>query len=304
MSTPIAGPIAGPMTAPMTAAHDAVRLLVPRPVRSSHPLFIFLPGMDGTGTLLRSQLDRLVPWFDVRCVAISNQDHTDWEPLARQVSALIESALAADNAKTIAHPNRAQTAGQKAGQKDDAPQSRRRPVYLCGESFGGCLAMQVLSISPHLFDRVILINPASSFRRLPWMQLGSMLTRQLPDLAYRYSARGLVPFLIEADRVPKRDRAALEKAMGSVPAKTAAWRMLLLSRFEAERLPLEHMNHPVLLIAGRQDKLLPSIREARSLQRRFPNAHLTILPNSGHACLLEWDVNLPKILRQHNFLEP
>lgn len=279
----------------MSVASSAVRLLIPRPERPSQPLFIFLPGMDGSGTLLRSQLDRLVPWFDVRCVAISNQDNTDWESLARQVSALIESALAADSAKNSAHQNLA---------KGEASQGRCRTVYLCGESFGGCLAMQVLSLSPHLFDRVILVNPASSFRRLPWMQLGSMLTRQLPDLAYRYSARGLVPFLIEANRVPKRDRIALEKAMGSVPVKTAAWRMLLLSRFEAERLPLEHLSHPVLLIAGRQDKLLPSIREARSLQHRFPNAHLTVLPNSGHACLLEWDVNLSKILRQHGFLAP
>lgn len=312
MTEPVTEPMTGPIPMSKPVTSDAVHLLTPRPVRSGQPLFIFLPGMDGTGTLLRSQLDRLVPWFDVRCVAISNQNHTDWEPLARQVSNLIESALAADRSKN-SDKNSSKNSNKNSDKKKTpshltqekgASQGRRRAVYLCGESFGGCLAMQVLSLSPHLFDRVILVNPASSFRRLPWMQLGSMLTRQLPDLAYRYSARGLVPFLIEADRVPKRDQVALEKAMGSVPAKTAAWRMLLLSRFEAERLPLEHINQPVLLIAGGQDKLLPSIREARSLQRRFPDAQLTILPNSGHACLLEWDVNLPKILRQHNFLDP
>lgn len=304
MTASMTGPMTGPIPTSRRVTSDAVRLLTPRPVRSGQPLFIFLPGMDGTGTLLRSQLDRLVPWFDIRCVAISNQDNIDWEPLARQISDLIESALAADSSKNSGKNSSKKRAQPHPNPKEGASQGRRRAVYLCGESFGGCLAMQVLSLSPHLFDRVILVNPASSFRRLPWMQLGSMITRQLPDLAYRYSARGLVPFLIEANRVPKRDQVALEKAMGSVPAKTAAWRMLLLSRFEAERLPLERMNQPVLLIAGGQDKLLPSIREARSLQRRFPNAQLTILPNSGHACLLEWDVNLPKILRQHNFLDP
>lgn len=255
-------------------AVNLVRFLSPRPARPDKPLFVFLPGMDGTGTLLRSQIDRLVPWFDLRCVALSPEDTSEWEPLARQVSDLIT---------------------QEVGQ-------HRRPVYLCGESFGGCLAMQVLTESPHLFDRIILVNPASSFRRLPWMQLGSLITRQLPSLAYRYSARGFVPFLIEPFRVHWRDRKALEVAMGSVPAKTAAWRMAMLSRFEVERLPLERMTHPVLLIAGGNDRLLPSEREAKSLQRRFPNARLTLLPKSGHACLLETETNLQKILRQHEFL--
>lgn len=162
--------------------------------------------------------------------------------------------------------------------------------------------MQVLTQSPHLFDRVILVNPASSFRRLPWMHFGSLVTQQLPGLAYRYSSRGLAPFLMDPFRVARRDREALETAMGSVPVKVAAWRMALLGRFEVERLPLERMTHPVLLIAGERDLLLPSKREAKSLQARFPNAQLTLLPNSGHACLLERETDLLKILRQHGFL--
>ncbi len=259
---------------------SAVRFVLPKPVQSSKPLFVFLPGMDGTGTLLRPQIDRLAPWFDLRCVAISPEDMTGWEPLARQVGKLVSTEV-----------------------EDGAHQrSSRRSVYLCGESFGGCLAMQVLTQFPHLFDRVILVNPASSFRRLPWMHFGSLLTQQLPALAYRYSALGLAPLLMDPFRVARRDRQALEKAMGSVPAKTAAWRMGLLSRFEVERLPLERMTHPVLLIAGESDRLLPSRREAQSLQMRFPNAQMMLLPNSGHACLLERETNLQKILREHGFL--
>ena len=133
------------------------------------------------------------------------------------------------------------------------------------------------------------------------MQLGSMLTRQLPNAAYRYSAWGIVPFLVDPFRVDRPNREALEAAMGSVPAKTAAWRMSLLSLFEVERLPLERMTHPVLLVAGESDLLLPSKREAKSLQARFPNAKLTLLPKSGHACLLESETNLQQILQQQSF---
>lgn len=254
------------------------KFLSPNPIDPSKPLFIFLPGMDGTGRLLRPQIEGLTPWFDIRCLALGSKDTSEWQPLARQLSQLINQELIAN------------------------PTERKRTVYLCGESFGGCLAMQVLTLSPHLFDRVILVNPASSFRRLPWMQLGPLITRQLPNLAYRYSTKGIVPFLIEPSRVSRRDRVGLENAMESVPAKTAAWRMSMLSNFEVERLPLERMTHPVLLIAGGNDRLLPSDRETKSLLRRFPNAQRVLLPRSGHACLLETKTDLEKILAQAGFL--
>ncbi|MEM6597697.1 MAG: alpha/beta hydrolase [Cyanobacteria bacterium P01_C01_bin.69] len=255
-----------------------LKFLSPNPTAPSKPLFVFLPGMDGSGRLLRPQIEGLTPWFDIRCLALGQKDTTEWPLLARQVSQLISQELAA------------------------VPTEQKRSVYLCGESFGGCLAMQVLSLSPHLFDRIILVNPASSFRRLPWMQLGPLITRRLPNVAYRYSSKGMVPFLIEPSRVSQRDRVALANAMESVPAKTAALRMSLLSEFEVERLPLERMNHPVLLIAGGNDRLLPSKRETKSLLARFPNARLVLLPNSGHACLLETETNLVKILSKADFL--
>jgi len=256
---------------------DSVEFLTPIAPQSDKPLFVFLPGMDGSGQLLESQAQRLTPWFDLRCVALPPQAQPKWEPLARQVGHLI--------AKDI-----------------NSGPNRNRAVYLCGESFGGCLAMKVLTLFPQLFDHIVLVNPASSFRRLPWMQLGPLITRQLPNMAYRYSALGLIPFLIEPFRVAQPERQALEKAMSSVPAKTASWRMDLLSQFDTERLPLERMTHPVLLIVGGKDRLLPSKREAKSLMKRFPNAQMTLLPQSGHACLLEKEINLLSILRQNQFL--
>lgn len=245
------------------------------------PLFIYLPGMDGTGKLFHAQADKLSHWFDLRCLSLPPQERTDWQTLTHQVSTLIENELEKDST---------------------TPSGRRRAVYLCGESFGGCLAMRVLTYSPHLFEKVVLINPASSFRRLPWMHLGPLITQQMPNLVYRYGAQGLIPFLIEPFRVNRRDRMALADAMGSVPAKTAAWRMGLLGKFDIERLPLERMTHPVLIIVGGNDRLLPSKREADSLVARFPSAKKTLLPKSGHACLIESKTDLAQILKAQKFL--
>lgn len=264
----------------MGTSAGPVNFLPSETAAPNKPLFIFLPGMDGAGTLFRPQISRLTPWFDIRCVSIARKDKSGWERLARKVTELIRGELPALDSKG----------------------GRRRAVYLCGESFGGCLAMHVLTQSPDLFERAILINPASSFRRLPWMHLGSLITRRLPSSAYQFSSLGLVPLLIEQHRVSRRDRKDMTAAMGAVPAKTASWRMKLLSEFESERLPLERMTHPVLLIAGENDRLLPSKREVEGLLSRFPNAQMKVLPNSGHACLLESETNLQRILREADFL--
>lgn len=305
---------------------NAVRLRVPRTVEPHKPLFVFLPGMDGAGTLLRTQLDALAPFFDLRCLAIPPEDDAGWPHLTRQVVQLIRAEvnrtaapstdiditqpsapLSGQNAgRGIGRRQRQRkgqrVSGQRSGQRSARRSVSRRSVYLCGESFGGCLAMQVLTQAPDLFDRLILVNPASSFRRLPWMQLGQMITQRLPSTVYRYGALGLVPFLIDPFRVGASERKALEQAMSAVPPKTAAWRMSLLSDFAVERLPLERMAHPVLLLAGGSDRLLPSTREVRSLCDRFPNAQQHLLPNSGHACLLEKAVNLQKIMQQYGFI--
>ena len=265
---------------PKGASAGPVKFLPSEVAAPDKPLFIFLPGMDGAGTLFRPQIGRLLPWFDIRCVSIALKDKSGWERLARKVIELIRRELL----------------------ELDSKSGRRRAVYLCGESFGGCLAMHVLTQAPELFERVILINPASSFRRLPWMHLGPLITRRLPNSAYQFSSLGLVPLLIEQHRVSRRDRKDMTAAMGAVPAKTASWRMKLLSEFESERLPLERMTHPILLIAGENDRLLPSKREVGGLLNRFPNAQMKVLPHSGHACLLESETNLQKILREADFL--
>ena len=58
-------------------------------------------------------------------------------------------------------------------------ESPTRPVYLLGESFGGTLAIAVAIERPDLADRLILVNPATSFPRSVWPILGPFL-HQVP----------------------------------------------------------------------------------------------------------------------------
>ncbi|WP_414575095.1 alpha/beta fold hydrolase [Anabaena sp. CCY 9402-a] len=250
--------------------------LTPRQVKPEYPLFVYLPGMDGTGQLLRSQTAGLEVGFDVRCLAIPRQDLTTWEALTSNVLDLIHAEL---------------------------EKSSQRSVYLCGESFGGCLAMKVAIQAPQLFKRIILINPASAFGLRPWLDWSSQLMHLVPGCFYDIGALGLLPFLASLPRISRNVRHELLKTMRSVPPETVNWRVSMLREFSIDENKLRSLQQAVLLIAGASDRLLPSVSEIQRLANIIPNSRTLVLPESGHACLLEEGVNLYEILQSHNFLE-
>lgn len=260
----------------MSVVNSRPCFLTPKPPKPEYPLFVFLPGMDGTGQLLRTQLGYLEVAFDIRSLAISPADLTSWEELAEQVVQLIE-------------------AEPKSGQ--------RQPVYLCGESFGGCLALKVMQRAPHLIDRLILINPASSFRRQAWLSCGSHLVNWLPGAIYPVSAMALVPFLTAYERIEPDVLQEMVTTLHLVPQKTSVWRLSLLRDFHITDEELGTISVQTLVIAGAADRLLPSVSEATRLVNCLPNAKMVVLSDSGHACLLETEVDLYKILHSQKFIE-
>lgn len=260
----------------MPEAKNHPCFLTPKRLQPQYPLFVFLPGMDGTGQLLRSQTAGLEVAFDVRCLMIPPDDMTSWEELSEQVVVLIKAEL---------------------------EKNPYRSVYLCGESFGGCLAMKVAIASPQLFDRIILVNPASSLHRRSWLNWASQLAYLIPPSLYQVGALGLLPFLASLDRILPGDRQELLNIMRSVPPKTVLWRLSLVRELEVDDTQLSRLTQPVLVIASALDQLLPSMTEARCLVKILPNAQMLVLPYSGHACLLEADIKLYDIMQAQKFLD-
>jgi pimeloyl-ACP methyl ester carboxylesterase len=259
----------------MSVIHNSPRFLPPRQCQPELPLFVFFPGMDGTGELLRTQILRLEKVFDVRCLHLPSNYLVGWVELAADVIALIKAEL-------VDNPHRS--------------------IYLCGESFGGCLAIQVALQAPHLLHRLVLINPASSFAQRPWMGWGPQLTRWLPESTYQLSSTLLLPLLASFRRMKPDDRQFFLKTVSAVPQLTSLWRISLLSQFQATDAQLRQLTQPVLILASLADLLLPSLAEARRLEQLLPCASVALLPESGHVCLLEEAINLYEILRTANFL--
>ncbi len=248
----------------------------PHPPQPDKPLFIFFPGMDGTGSLLRHQIEtfNLGAAFDIRCLTIPPDDLSTWQQLTHSVITLLRQEI----------------------------RLNQRPVYLCGESFGGCLALQVAIGVPELLHRIILVNPASCFSQQAWLKWGSYVPGWVPTPIYQFGVVGFLPFLGSLGRMAARESQDLLTAMQSVSHLSSTWRLNLLREFEIHPHQLAQISHPTLAIASTDDLLLPSVSESQRLIQFMPNAQRLLLKNSGHACLLETEINLMQILQDRDFL--
>ncbi len=256
----------------MTAKPETLTFLEPTGVRPHCPLFVFLPGMDGTGALLSTQLTGLLARFDIRCLVLPQDTDHSWDDLAKAIAQRIKNDLTQSS-----HPD--------------------RDVYLCGESFGGCLALKVATHCPDIVNRLILVNPASSFNKTFWTRWAVDTVRALPAPMYSLGCSILMPFLANLNRVSTNEQQILLNAMRSVGYRSALHRVFLLRDFDLMDQAYQKIQQLTLIVASRSDRLLPSNAEANRLSALIPKATIHPLPHSGHACLLEPEVNLHDILQ-------
>lgn len=244
------------------------------------PLLVYLPGLDETGkALIALQTASFQQDFNVRSLVIPPDDLDDWDRLAASAIALIKNELT----RLPAH----------------------LPVYLCGESFGGCLALKVLLAAHELFDRVVLVNPASSLRRVPWLNLGIQLFPLVPEPLYDLSkAFSPIVFLAPPSRLSTEAYEGLMESMRSAPKETLLRRLSLMREFSIDESLLRKITCPVLLIGSQEDRILPSVDEVYRLSKILPRAQVVTLPHCGHACLVEDGINLDEIMRSHSFIAP
>ncbi|KAK9908919.1 hypothetical protein WJX75_004666 [Coccomyxa subellipsoidea] len=260
------------------------------------PLMVYLPGIDGTGLAASRQFPYLVDAFDLHALSIPGQDRTPFEGLVKLVEEYMELVV-----------------------MQSPPE---RPVYLLGESFGGVLALAVAEARPDLVDRVVLVNPATSFSRSLWPALGPFLPR-VPKELYGSVPVALSPILgnpilLAAFGVdtsaPLPDQAVafgqgvvslipqLQALTEILPPPTLEWKLKLLEEGNRQLEPkLKEVSQRVLLVVGSGDLLLPSGEEGSRLEKLLPRCRLRVMQGRSHALLQEAGINLVSILKEEGF---
>ncbi len=230
---------------------------------SPKSLWVYLPGMDGTGELFNRQAEVLAPHYEILALKL---------PRVETWAELVEWVLR-----------------QLPAQK---------PFYLCGESFGGCLAL--LAALNRLPLGLVLVNPATSFARLGWLSWLSQALPLLPEGLWQHSSPESLRVLADRDRISANNWQRFQAAVATVDKATACTRVKLLRQFP--NLDLQTLGCPTLILASDRDRLLPSAAEAQRLAQQLPRATIYPLPASGHACLLEADLDLATILESVGWL--
>ncbi|TKY61425.1 Acyltransferase protein [Spatholobus suberectus] len=262
-----------------------------RPPLKDSPTLLFLPGMDGTGLGLTLHHQALGKAFEVRCLHIPVHDRTPFEGLVKLVGEAVKLEYALS-------PN--------------------KPIYLVGDSFGGCLALAVAAHNPTVDLVLILTNPATSFGQSQLQPLFPIL-EVLPD-----ELHVAVPFLLSfimgdpvkmasvnvVNRLPPAKKIeqlsynltallpCLPELGNIIPRDTLFWKLNLLKSGAAyANSRLHAVKAEVLVLASGKDNMLPSINEAQRLAGLLQNCKVRDFKDSGHTLLLEDGIGLLTIIK-------
>jgi pimeloyl-ACP methyl ester carboxylesterase len=173
-------------------------------------------------------------------------------------------------------------------------------AVVVGNSMGGRIALELAIHYPRFTRALVLAAPASSFPRAfgPMVALGSglaspRLMRHVlpwaqgqcfhdPGHPARATHCALVAARLAHEDWPQHVRAILRSLVGVVAA---------------ERPALETVTQPVLIVWGRDDRLLPAPL-AQPLRRAMPHARLVMLSRCGHLPMLEQPAAFHRVVDQ------
>ncbi|XP_068659847.1 phytyl ester synthase 1, chloroplastic-like [Aristolochia californica] len=255
------------------------------------PLLLFLPGIDGVGLGLILHHKALGKAFEVRCMHIPAYDQTPFEGLVKFVEDTVRC-------EQILSPN--------------------MPIYLVGDSFGGCLALAVAARNPTIDLILVLANPATSFGNSPLQPVLPLL--ELLPKEFHVTVPYLLSFImgdpvklamanIESGLPPLQTLDELSKSLTSmlprlsrladiIPKETLTWKLRLLKSASAyANSRLHAVKAEVLVLVSGEDKMLPSKDEAERLGRTLSNCTVRYFKDNGHSILLEDGIHLLTIIK-------
>lgn len=200
----------------------------------------------------------------------------------------------------------------------------RGPVHLFGNSMGGAVALQLAARRPDLVRTLTLVSPALPTLRarrtnahLPVIAIPGVGERLVARYQGRIDAetraRATLDFCaFDATRIPEqrvREEVEQVRERDHLPYVTDAFlgslRGLLATYWDTGRdrpwRLAERVTAPTLVVYGREDPLVDS-RSAARVTRHVRDAHVVVVPDSGHVAQMEH----PELVSQawRTFLAP
>ena len=222
-------------------------------VEGSGPPFVYVCGIEGTGSLFYKQAADLARDHAVVSFALRGEGRYQLPRLVEDLAWVIGDL------------------------------GRGRATVL-GESFGGLLTMAAALEHPDLFERIILLNTFPHFAERLRIHAGCALFSLAYPLMKAYRTRAARRNLFGED-VSEEDRRRFRERTRVVPREGYLSRLRIVRDTDL-RPRLREINTPSLVVAGTEDRFLDSVAAAKALAAGLPRARLKLLEGTGHVALL------------------
>lgn len=230
------------------------------------PPFVYVSGVDGTGTLFFKQAEDRARDHTVVSFPLRGEGRYGISQLVDDLAAVVRDA------------------------------GFERATFL-GESFGGMLVMAAALERPQMFERMILVNTFPHFSQRARINLGVALFSVLPYAVLRaHRTRGARHVLFSED-VGEEERRLFREHTRAVPPEGYISRLRIIRDTDL-RPRLGEIKIPTLVVAGTADRLLNSVAAARIMAGGLPRAKLKLLEGTGHTALLSGRVRVRDWLRE------
>ena len=283
---------------------------------SNKPIVIYLPGLDGTGiSAFTHQFDDLATTFDLWRLIITTDDRSEFRHLLGKVVGFVEE-VAHNNTNTEIVLVGESFGGVLASavalniQKRAQSPSYRNPL-----------------------KGLVLVNPATAFHDTNWDTIVPLLaslqylsnnnnneTSKEGPSPYAVAGGMALSYLIPDNNQLGRIGDLVWNAVGgigAIPPEETVQDMLSLLEILEERLPADTLQHrvgqwltvgtslvnerlpdlqlPTLVVAGDQDRIMPSKQEVERLMTVIPSCEKLLVRGRGHFVLDE-NVNLTEAI--------
>lgn len=228
------------------------------------PLIIYIPGLDGTGQLFVRQIEQLKSEFTVVTFPLRNEGIFIYSDLVSDIVSILD-------------------------------QEKIQKAIIVGESFGGTIALHFALEHQDRIKRLILVNTFPFFRRRLRLRLARLL---LPFAFVPVVRKGrdiLARPVLLSELVDEKGIEVLLEHSWTHNYETYVQRLKLIASHDV-RSRLSEITVPVTIVAAGRDKIVASMKEAKFMADRMPNAQIHPLPKHGHACLLSGSFSIASIM--------
>jgi pimeloyl-ACP methyl ester carboxylesterase len=176
---------------------------------------------------------------------------------------------------------------------------RAERAVICGLSMGGYIAFEFIRRHPDRVAALILMNSRAEADGPAARDGRDEMIRLVQDDGTNALADLLMPKLLAPESLSAMPEVAdrVHTMIRNAPVTGVIGALRAMKDRPDSTALLDSISVPTLVVAGREDQLIP-VDQARSMAKRIPNAQFTLIAGAGHLVPMEQPVPTSRVIAE------